>query len=265
RGASRADSGRQDRLSVPSRRHRRPRREARGGPDAAGIAESRRRSRAAHRRDGAPVVDRRGAVSAGLRPVAAQGGRRRGRAGKGLVSADRDGAAARRDGAMTRPLRIASVCRLLPTPTDSGAGVFVLRRLGATNGGANGDVVQLVPFFPFIKPLPAWARPPSRTLDAVAVRHAPMFYIPKFFKTADAFWLARAIEREIERLHRQEPLDAIDAHFGYPDGAGCVRLGRRLGIPVFVTLRGVEQEYLEVPGIGSQLLWAVRNAAGCVA
>ena len=26
------------------------------------------------------------------------------------------------------------------------------------------------------------------------------------------------------------PLDAIDAHFGYPDGVGCVRAARRLPI-----------------------------------
>ena len=49
------------------------------------------------------------------------------------------------------------------------------------------------------------------------------------------------------KLHAQQPIDAIDAHFGYPEGAACLRIARRLGIPVFITIRGFENEFVKRP------------------
>ena len=91
-----------------------------------------------------------------------------------------------------------------------------------------------------------------------------MFYVPGVFKSFDGTWLARAVESTITALHRTKPLDAIDSHFGYPDGVGCVEVGRRLQVPVFVTLRGVENEQVQTRLIGSQLVSALNRAAGCI-
>lgn len=165
---------------------------------------------------------------------------------------------------MTRRLRIVSVCRSLPNPRHPSDGIFVANRIGAMRELADVCVIQPVPYLPVLRSLPAWARPPKRLAHGMEVEHAPMLYIPRLFKSADAMWLARAVERRIETLHRQQPLDVIDAHFGYPEGAGCMRVARRLGIPTFITIRGFENEFLNRPGVGTQLLDAMRSATGCI-
>lgn len=165
---------------------------------------------------------------------------------------------------MSRRLRIVSVCKSLPNPDHASDGVFVAQRLAAMQEHADVHVIQPVPYMPVLRGLPAWAREPSRQLKSMRIEHAPMFYIPGVLKTADAMWLARAIGSRIERLHAQQPIDVIDAHFGYPEGAACLRIGRRLGIPAFITIRGFENEFASRPGVGPQLIAAMREATGCV-
>jgi glycosyltransferase involved in cell wall biosynthesis len=165
---------------------------------------------------------------------------------------------------VTRRLRIVSVCRLAPTPTDPAAGVFVLNRLAAMQAQSDVTILQPILYTPVVKPLPDWAKAQSRAVRGVTVTHAPMFYLPGILKSVDSYWLERAIGAQIARLHRESPIDAIDAHFGYFEGVGCVRLGKRLGIPVFITLRGVEHEDVARPRIGPQLLGALHDATGCI-
>ncbi len=166
---------------------------------------------------------------------------------------------------MRRRLRIASVCRVLPTPANPASGVFVANRIEAMARAADVRVVQPVPYFPLAAPLPAWADSDSRQVGGLEVEHAPMFYVPRLLKSLDWWWLARAITARIERLHRAQPLDLLDAHFGYPDGMGCVAVARRLGIPVFVTVRGLETNFLGKSALGDRLAGALRQATGCVA
>jgi hypothetical protein len=130
---------------------------------------------------------------------------------------------------MSRRLRIVSVCRTLPTPDDPSAGIFVLNRLVAMAAQADLTVVQPLPYTPGLRPLPGWARQPSHEAQGLTILHAPMFYLPGILKGADAAWLARAIAPRLRELHEERPLDLVDAHFGYPDGAGCQRVADRLG------------------------------------
>jgi len=163
-----------------------------------------------------------------------------------------------------RPLNILSVCRSLPTPQDPSSGIFVLNRLAALSQIANVQVVQPVPWCPRVAPLPAWARTPTHVADGVEITHAPMFYVPKVLKSLDGWWLERSIAPIAKRSHARARLDLIDAHFGYPEGVGSLRVAQRLGIPVFITIRGFENEYLHKPVIGAMLADAMRSAAGCV-
>jgi glycosyltransferase involved in cell wall biosynthesis len=165
---------------------------------------------------------------------------------------------------MTRRLRIVSVCRSLPNPDHASDGVFVANRLAAMHEHADVHVIQPVPYMPVLRRLPTWARQRSRQLKSMRIEHAPMFYVPGVLKTADAMWLARAIGSRIERMHARQPIDLIDAHFGYPEGAACLRVAHRLGIPAFITIRGFENEFASRPGVGPQLVNALREATGCV-
>jgi teichuronic acid biosynthesis glycosyltransferase TuaC len=91
-----------------------------------------------------------------------------------------------------------------------------------------------------------------------------MLYVPGVLKSADGHWLARSIHNVVAQLHASDPIDLIDAHFGYPEGVGCAQVAQQLGIPTFITIRGFENEYVHKRGIGSQMLTAMRNATGCV-
>lgn len=90
-------------------------------------------------------------------------------------------------------MKIASVCRVLPTPDSPAAGAFVLRRLAAMAGKADVRVIQPLPFLPVLRPLSPWARAPSRDAGGVTIEHAPMFYLPGALKALDARWLEQCL------------------------------------------------------------------------
>jgi glycosyltransferase involved in cell wall biosynthesis len=92
-----------------------------------------------------------------------------------------------------------------------------------------------------------------------------MFYLPKVLKRLDGWWMERCVTPVLRRWQRERPIDLIDAHFGYPEGVGCFRAGRRLGIPVFITLRGVESVLVRERAIGPQIVEALRGCAGVIA
>jgi teichuronic acid biosynthesis glycosyltransferase TuaC len=165
---------------------------------------------------------------------------------------------------MATRLRIVSVCRTLPNPEDSGTGIYVLNRLAAMARHADLTILQPVPYCPGVRPLPTWAQRERRTVGDTEIRICPMPYVPGVLKFLDGGWLENAIASRVRELHSRRPIDLIDAHFGYPEGVGCVRLARKLRIPAFITLRGLENEYLRKPFIGGQLAHALRSAQGCI-
>lgn len=162
-------------------------------------------------------------------------------------------------------MKIVSVCRVLPTPDHPAAGAFVLRRLEAMAGKAALRVIQPLPYLPIARPLPAWAHQDSHGAGQLSIEHAPMLYVPGALKWLDGRWLELAVFRRLAALRSAGALEAIDAHFGYPDGVGCVRAARRLGVPVFVTLRGMEVDAIRTRRIRPQLVRAIRGATGCIA
>jgi glycosyltransferase involved in cell wall biosynthesis len=91
-----------------------------------------------------------------------------------------------------------------------------------------------------------------------------MLYVPGLFKHWDGRLLERAVLKRLRTQVSGGPLDLIDAHFGYPDGVGAVRAAGRLGLPAFVTVRGLETDYLRDPAIAPQLIDALKQAAGCI-
>lgn len=125
-------------------------------------------------------------------------------------------------------------------------------------------ILQPVPYFPLVRSLPTWASDEENELGRLSASHQRMFYLPKVLKSLDAFWLYRSIINKLQSLHRNAHIDVIDAHFGYPDGVGCYLAARRLGIPFFLTFRGLEADYIDSPLVRPQITSALRHAAGCV-
>jgi len=161
-----------------------------------------------------------------------------------------------------RRLRVLSVSSLFPTEGQPQAGVFVQRRLQALSELADVQVVRPIPWFPGYQ----GCGPSRRSLqNGLPVHDRAMFYFPLVLKHWDSMWMQRCLEPFLRRQLEIAPFDLIDAHFGYPTGVGCMNVAERLGIPVFVTLRGVEQEEFLHHRIGPQIVKALNECAGVIA
>lgn len=159
-------------------------------------------------------------------------------------------------------MRIASISIEYPGPRGPGRGLFVQRRVAALARLADVRVIHLEPWFPVLKPWPAASQNGFRD-EPPAVRPG-MFYLPGVLKGLDSYWVKRAVVPAVRSLEADGRVDVIDAHFGYPEGVGCVKAALDLGKPVFITMRGLENPVLQSRWRGSQLLWALKRCTGII-
>ncbi len=160
-------------------------------------------------------------------------------------------------------MRIASVSTEYPAPGSPQRGLFVQRRLSALAQLEDLRVLHLQPWFPILRPRACLNGSQARDDCPLTIR-APMFYIPGVLKRLDGYWVKRALLPVLQKLGATEPLSLVDAHFGYPEGVGCVMAARELGLPVFITMRGLERPVLGYRGRGPQLLWALEQCSGII-
>lgn len=159
-------------------------------------------------------------------------------------------------------MRIASVSIEYPGPRNRGRGLFVQRRLEALARLEDVTVLHLEPWFPWVRPLDHATH--NGHHESPAARHLPMFYFPGVLKGLDSYWVKKAVVPAIKTLDNERPVDLIDAHFGYPEGVGCVKATLKLNRPVFITMRGLERPTLTHRWRGSQLLWALKTCTGVI-
>ncbi|MDR1424005.1 MAG: glycosyltransferase [Azoarcus sp.] len=76
--------------------------------------------------------------------------------------------------------------------------------------------------------------------QGIPVWYPGFLSLPGILKTLDGRAMAAGAFPRFDAMRTAGRLDLIDAHFGYPDGYAAVLLGRRLGVPVTITLRGSE-------------------------
>lgn len=145
-------------------------------------------------------------------------------------------------------LRLLTFSTLYPSATRPNHGVFVENRLRhlVGSGKATSIVVAPVPWFPSTHPRHGdWARmaatPAEETRHGLRILHPRYPLVPKVGMTLAPFLLYRAMVPVLRRLLAQVgPIDAIDAHYFYPDGVAAVWLGRTFNLPVIVTARGTD-------------------------
>lgn len=145
-------------------------------------------------------------------------------------------------------LRLLTFSTLYPSATRPNHGVFVENRLRhlVGSGKATSIVVAPVPWFPSTHPRHGdWAHmaatPAEETRHGLRILHPRYPLVPKVGMTLAPFLLYRAIVPVLRRLLAQVgPIDAIDAHYFYPDGVAAVWLGRTFNLPVIVTARGTD-------------------------
>jgi teichuronic acid biosynthesis glycosyltransferase TuaC len=136
--------------------------------------------------------------------------------------------------------------------------------------GSRANVVVVAPYAWF--PMNGWVRgqewsgvPRMERRDGLAVHHPPFFSVPRLLKSLDGVLYFLSIFPLVRRLHETHRFDLIDAHFAYPDGFAAALCGRRLGLPVMITLRGSLVRLATYRLHRPQVRFALGAAAGIVA
>jgi glycosyltransferase involved in cell wall biosynthesis len=169
-------------------------------------------------------------------------------------------------------LRILTFTSLYPNKVNLLQGLFIYQRVKhlALRPGNSVEVIAPVPYFPSWLPVPRWRQfsqiPREEQTDGVRIHHPRYLLLPGISMPAHGMLIYLACLSLARRLHREKPFDCIDAHFVYPDGFAAVRLGKKLGIPVFVSARGTDINlYPSFRPIRPMLRWTLTHAAGAIA
>jgi glycosyltransferase involved in cell wall biosynthesis len=127
-------------------------------------------------------------------------------------------------------------------------------------------VVSPQPWFPgqsLIRLLRPGYRPQAPALEiqqGIRVYHPRYLSVPGLLRQFDGWSMALASVGLMRKLKRQGAR-LIDAHFTYPDGEAATRLGRWLGLPVTLTLRGTEVPHSKNPVLRPRLSRTLQAAA----
>jgi glycosyltransferase involved in cell wall biosynthesis len=165
-------------------------------------------------------------------------------------------------------LRLVLLSTVYPSAREPWQGLFVQRRLDSVPGLASARVVAPAPWFPLASRPGTGFRPPRPRREVVGGRtvERPRFLsIPRFGKALDGPSLFLRSLPVLRRLSREEPIDVLDAHFVYPEGFAAVLLGRALGLPVVLTLRGVLGQLAAFPARRAEAAFALRSADRVIA
>jgi glycosyltransferase involved in cell wall biosynthesis len=101
----------------------------------------------------------------------------------------------------------------------------------------------------------------------LAIHHPRFAAIPRFGIPVAPAFLFRASRQVLRRMLEDGlRVDAIDAHYFYPDGVAAVRLGAEFGLPVVVTARGSDVTHFPNQAVPRRLIQdAIGRAAALIA
>ncbi|MBL8352959.1 MAG: glycosyltransferase [Burkholderiaceae bacterium] len=155
---------------------------------------------------------------------------------------------------------------LFPSALQPGAGLFIRERMFRVGAQLPLAVVAPSPWFPLQGLLRRWkpgfrpGAPHHESMQGFEVWFPRFLCFPGALKGLDGTLMALGALPRLWRLRRAGRLDLIDAHFAYPDGYAATLLGRWLGVPVTITLRGTEQRQAQDASFRPKLQLALQRA-----
>ena len=172
----------------------------------------------------------------------------------------------------TKGPHIGVLSSLFPSEIQPRAGLFIRERMFRVARRLPLFVVAPTPWFPLQdtirdnwKPHFRPGAPAYEEQQGIPVWYPRFLSPPGILKQWDGAAMARAAYPRFATMRQAGRLDLIDAHFGYPDGYAAVLLGRELGVPVTITLRGNESWRSKVPHIAKRLRIALNEATRVLA
>jgi glycosyltransferase involved in cell wall biosynthesis len=155
---------------------------------------------------------------------------------------------------------------LFPSPAQPQAGIFIRERMFRVGQELPLTVISPQPWFPLqgmlrrFRPYFRPAMPLHERQHGIDVYRPRYLSVPGVLKRFDGWLMALGARATVHRLRREGRADIIDAHFAYPDGYAAVRVGRAMGTPVSVTLRGTEVRHARDPALRPRLATALQGA-----
>lgn len=146
--------------------------------------------------------------------------------------------------------RVLVFSSLFPNASAPTAGVFIRERMFRVAKRMPLVVVAPQAWSPFdwaIRLLRPGFRPQGaafEVMDGIEVHRPRALSFPGVLKRLDGRLMALSTIGCVRRIHRRFRATVIDAHFAYPDGFAAVTIGRRLGLPVTLSVRGSKDQML---------------------
>lgn len=143
--------------------------------------------------------------------------------------------------------RLLVLSSLFPSAAQPAAGIFIRERMFRLAKSVPIVVVAPQPWFPLqglirlFRPHFRPKAPRHEVMQGVDVYRPRFLCFPGVLKWTDGFFMAVSSYLTVKTLVQRHYLNIIDVHFGYPDGVAGTLLGRWLGLPVVLTLRGKEE------------------------
>jgi len=137
--------------------------------------------------------------------------------------------------------------RQFPTPGSLTDGLFTAQLVEALAKKIDVTVVVPMPTYPwksigFSDEVCADAVGHSIKWEyaGASVYISSFFHLPVVTRPFQAYLQSYSLLKLIGNIHKERPIDVINAHFAFPDGVAAEIIGRNLGVPVLVTALGTD-------------------------
>lgn len=144
-------------------------------------------------------------------------------------------------------MKVLIISHMYPSLANPISGIFVQKQTEALiAGGVEAVLINPVPWTPFfLRWRPRWLRyaqiPRLEKDQGFPVFHPRYLEFPKGFLLGSLagryYWSMAAM---LHGLFKKWRPDVIQAHVAFPDGAAAVKFGKEYGIPVVVTVHGMD-------------------------
>jgi teichuronic acid biosynthesis glycosyltransferase TuaC len=143
--------------------------------------------------------------------------------------------------------RVLSLSTLYPDAARPRFGTFVARSLEALQRETEWEVTVINPIGVAPLALGRYRAKAAAAVDGVehgVPVHRPIFrLLPGVGGRFNPGAIARTAIPLARRLHRENPIDLVDAQFFYPDGPAALRIARALDLPLSIKARGADIHY----------------------
>lgn len=146
-------------------------------------------------------------------------------------------------------MKVLIISHMYPSPANPISGIFVQKQTEAlVAGGVEAVLINPVPWAPFfLRWHLRWRRYAQISHRERAPGQGFTVLHPRYLEFPQGFLFASMAARyysgmaaTVRRLLKKWRPDVIHAHVAFPDGAAAVRLGKEYGIPVVVTVHGMD-------------------------